>query len=248
MPSDATFLEVKNAFQSIAGLESLSSADEFFLTSSLNSAVQRAYNESDSWPRYLVVGEERLLIDDQIVPYASGCNCTDLLAASEEKVDCLESILAPQKLNGVDAWTHSASSTKPSYPSDPTCTTQIESSVSLKFIEMNGSNATLEWTRVNNDPACQASGSINWVISPNQSGTPNFGPPWSGSRGDTTVVNKDYAPGKYYVYAYGVNLNGNVFGETYQSKGSFTVSATGEIAKTIEVTNTIVEGSAGPCV
>jgi hypothetical protein len=96
MPSDATFLEVKNAFQSIAGLESLSSADEFFLTSSLNSAVQRAYNESDSWPRYLVVGEERLLIDDQIVPYASGCNCPDLLAACNAEaivlatsLDCL---------------------------------------------------------------------------------------------------------------------------------------------------------------
>jgi hypothetical protein len=32
MPSNSTFLEVKNAFQAIAGLESLTSADEFFLT------------------------------------------------------------------------------------------------------------------------------------------------------------------------------------------------------------------------
>jgi len=71
MPSNATFLEVKNAFQSIAGLESLTAADEFFLTSSLNRAVYRAYNESDSWPRYLVVGESRVILTDPAatVPY-----------------------------------------------------------------------------------------------------------------------------------------------------------------------------------
>ena len=72
MPSDSTFVEVKNAFQAIAGLESLTAADEFFLTSSLNRAVHRAYNESDSWPRYLVVGESRSVLTDpaSTVPYA----------------------------------------------------------------------------------------------------------------------------------------------------------------------------------
>lgn len=89
MQPDFTFTQVKNAFQAIAGLESLSSADEFFLTSSLNRAVQRAYDESDSWPRYLVAGEERLLVDDQVVPYASGCNCTDLLANCSEEYNKL---------------------------------------------------------------------------------------------------------------------------------------------------------------
>jgi len=36
--------------------------------------VHRAYNESDSWPRYLVVGESRLLLTDPAatVPYAEG--------------------------------------------------------------------------------------------------------------------------------------------------------------------------------
>ena len=66
MPTDVTFVEVKNAFQAIAGLESLTAADEFFLTSSLNRAVHRAYNESDSWPRYLVIGEERFLSLDKL--------------------------------------------------------------------------------------------------------------------------------------------------------------------------------------
>jgi hypothetical protein len=70
MPSNVTFLEVKNAFQSIAGLESLTAADEFFLVNSLNRAVSRAYNESNSWPRYLVVGEERTIESGQVVPYA----------------------------------------------------------------------------------------------------------------------------------------------------------------------------------
>ena len=78
MPSDATFLEVKNAFQSIAGLESLTSADEFFLLNSLNRAVYRAYNESDSWPRYLVVGEERSIVSDPVstIPYAENTKDT----------------------------------------------------------------------------------------------------------------------------------------------------------------------------
>lgn len=62
MPSDVTFLEVKNAFQAISGLESLTAADEFFLQNSTNRAVSRAYNASDSWPRYLTIGEERDLI------------------------------------------------------------------------------------------------------------------------------------------------------------------------------------------
>ena len=62
MPTDVTFVEVKNAFQAIAGLESLTAADEFFLQSSTNRAVSRAYNASDSWPRYLTIGEERNLI------------------------------------------------------------------------------------------------------------------------------------------------------------------------------------------
>jgi len=74
MQSDVTFLEVKNAFQAIAGLESLTAADEFFLQSSTNRAATRAYNESDAWPRYLVIGEERTISSSpaQTIPYAEG--------------------------------------------------------------------------------------------------------------------------------------------------------------------------------
>jgi len=72
MPSDSTFLEVKNAFQAIAGLESLTAADEFFLQSSTNRAVSRAYNASDSWPRYLVIGEARNIISLTISGLGAG--------------------------------------------------------------------------------------------------------------------------------------------------------------------------------
>jgi hypothetical protein len=74
MPSDVTFTDVKNAFQAIAGLESLTSADEFFLQSSTNRAAVRAYNESDAWPRYLVIGEARTISSSpsQTIPYAEG--------------------------------------------------------------------------------------------------------------------------------------------------------------------------------
>jgi hypothetical protein len=72
MPSDSTFVEVKNAFQAIAGLESLTSADEFFLQNSTNRAVSRAYNASDSWPRYLTIGEERDIVSLIVSGLATG--------------------------------------------------------------------------------------------------------------------------------------------------------------------------------
>jgi hypothetical protein len=76
MPSDSTFLEVKNAFQSIAGLESLTVADEFFLVGSLNRAVYRAYNQSDNWQRYLVAGEARTITSSTLIPYTEAGETT----------------------------------------------------------------------------------------------------------------------------------------------------------------------------
>jgi len=174
------------------------------------------------------------------------------LAAAKIKINCLEELLTPETLDGAGSWEHSASSLKPAYPFDPTsCTASIASNISAQAVGMNGPNVTIKWTRVNNDPACQASGSINWIISPNRSGTPDIRPSWSGARGDTTVVNKDYATGTYYIYAYGVNLDGNVNVEQYQYKGTLVISTSvaGEpnIERTFEVTNTVVEGEELPC-
>ncbi len=190
--------------------------------------------------------------------YLETCNtaletCNTELAAANQTINCLEELLTPETLGGAGSWEHSTTSLKPAYPFDPiSCTANLKSNISAEAVGMNGSNVTIKWTRVNNDPACQASGSITWIISPNRSGTPNYGPSWSGNRGDTTVVNKDYAAGTYYIYAYGGNLDANVNGEQYQAKGTFVVSTSGagepNIERTFEVTNTVVEGEELPCV
>jgi hypothetical protein len=59
MPSDVSLVDVRKSFQAVAGLESMTEMDNFFFQQSLNRAVQRAYDQSPSWPRYLVVSEER---------------------------------------------------------------------------------------------------------------------------------------------------------------------------------------------
>ena len=59
MPSDVSLVDVRKSFQAVAGLESMTEMDNFFFQQSLNRAVQRAYDQSPSWPRYLVVSEGR---------------------------------------------------------------------------------------------------------------------------------------------------------------------------------------------
>lgn len=61
MPSDVTFVNVRKSFQALAGLESMTETDNFFFEQSLNRAVQRAYDASEAWPRYLVTGEKRIV-------------------------------------------------------------------------------------------------------------------------------------------------------------------------------------------
>ena len=79
MATDYTFVQVKNAFQSISGLESLTEADEFFLIHALTRAAKNAYHESNLWTRFLVAGEERAVVvadSSPYVPYAEGVKDT----------------------------------------------------------------------------------------------------------------------------------------------------------------------------
>ena len=72
MPSDVTFINVRKAFQAVAGLQSMTETDNFFFEQSLNRAVRRAYDESPSWARYLVSSEERTLTSGNVIPFAEG--------------------------------------------------------------------------------------------------------------------------------------------------------------------------------
>ena len=77
MPSDVSLVDVRKSFRAIAGLESMTEMDNFFFEQSLNRAVQRAYDQSPSWPRYLVVSEERDIISIQISG-VTGTSATDI--------------------------------------------------------------------------------------------------------------------------------------------------------------------------
>lgn len=72
MSSDVTFINVRKAFQAVAGLQSMTETDNFFFEQSLNRAVRRAYDESPSWARYLVSSEERTLTSGNVIPFAEG--------------------------------------------------------------------------------------------------------------------------------------------------------------------------------
>lgn len=77
MPSDVSLVDVRKSFQAIAGLESMTEMDNFFFEQSLNRAVRRAYDTSDNWPRYLVIGEERNLISLTLSGASNTSNLVD---------------------------------------------------------------------------------------------------------------------------------------------------------------------------
>lgn len=66
MPVDLTFTEARQRFQSISGLESLTSADLFFLQNSFSRSALNAYHMSNLWPRFLRVNEARSLSSEPV--------------------------------------------------------------------------------------------------------------------------------------------------------------------------------------
>ena len=174
--------------------------------------------------------------------------CDEALAIANSKIDCLEDIVTPGELNGAGAWNHAVGTTVSANPPfSEACGYTATSSISIKFIEMDGANPKLQFYRVNNDSDCQANGSINWPISINYDGSSPLSIPWSGAKGATSALERTISPGTYYVYAYGQNLFDNAGQQELQAKGSFTLSGTGEIVRTITTSVTTTEGDAAPC-
>lgn len=66
---DVSYSYAERKFQALAGLESLTVADKFFLQNSFSRSALNAYHESNLWPRFLRVGQERALSSVSIVPY-----------------------------------------------------------------------------------------------------------------------------------------------------------------------------------
>ena len=67
---DRSYSDLKALIQALAGISSFTSDEDTKIKNLVNRRASQAYNTSPSWPRYLVVGEERTMTTDtQIVPY-----------------------------------------------------------------------------------------------------------------------------------------------------------------------------------
>ncbi len=193
----------------------------------------------------LILNEQILILNEQILSLEAEILILEAaLAAAYTTIDCLEDIITPEELNGVGAWSHAVET---SVTVQQACSYTATSNISIKFIEMDGVNAKLQFYRTNNDSDCQANGSISWYISINYDGSSRLQIPWSGAKGATSSLVRTIAPGTYYVYARGINLVDNAGAQELQAKGSFTLSGTGEIVRTITTSYTTTEGDAAPC-
>ena len=193
----------------------------------------------------LILNEQILILNEQILSLEAEILILEAaLAAAYTTIDCLEDIITPEELNGVGAWSHAVET---SVTVQQACSYTATSNISVKFIEMDGVNAKLQFYRTNNDSDCQANGSISWPISINYDGSSPLQIPWSGAKGATSSLVRTIAPGTYYVYARGINLVDNAGAQELQAKGSFTLSGTGEIVRTITTSYTTTEGDAAPC-
>ena len=170
--------------------------------------------------------------------------CETALAACTVKVDCLEDIITPGTVNGAAAWSHSASSYR---PQPVPCSASYVDAISVKYLETVGIDNIFQFARSNSAQGCVASGSINFAISTELGPGTALSISWSGDRGDDSLTTKSLSAGTYYVYAAGVNLNNNLYGEPWQYKGSFTISATNEVVRTITTSVTTTDGDAAPC-
>jgi len=193
----------------------------------------------------LSLNEQILILNEQILSLEAEILILEAaLAAAYTTIDCLEDIITPEELNGVGAWSHAVET---SVTVQQACSYTATSNISIKFIEMDGVNAKLQFYRTNGDSDCQANGSISWYISINYDGSSRLQIPWSGAKGATSSLVRTIAPGTYYVYARGINLVDNAGEQELQAKGSFTLSGTGEIVRTITTSYTTTEGDAAPC-
>ena len=68
---ERTYTDLLNLTQSLIGSGSLTTQEQSSILSFVNRRAYEAYNTSQSWPRYLVVGEQRTISSDpsQTIPY-----------------------------------------------------------------------------------------------------------------------------------------------------------------------------------
>tara|TARA_R110000803_G_C11966245_1_gene319273 strand:- start:245 stop:1003 length:759 start_codon:yes stop_codon:yes gene_type:complete len=181
-----------------------------------------------------------------------GANLGPALEAALEENECLTALVLPKDLDGVASWFHQATSFRPDYgppPGNPypTCTKIISSSFSVRWI----TGIQVEFKRFNVNPpitSCAATGNIGIAID-TQLRNPPVGIPisWGFTAGYSTATQNIALNQTYYVWAAGVSLNENSYTEPYAYMGSFHISATGEISRTINTTVSVAENEELPC-
>ena len=131
MPVDLTFTEARQRFQSISGLESLTSADLCFLQNSFSRSALNAYHMSNLWPRFLRVNEARSLSSEPVStvtytypesiqigpsPYVSGVTDAIYRSVFVDSFVLNDIYTLGENINGMPAWYSSiAGSTSYSY-------------------------------------------------------------------------------------------------------------------------------------
>ena len=65
-----TYSDLYNLVQALSGVGSFTAEEKLNILQFVNRRAFEAYRTSPSWPRYLVIGEERTLGTDGLVPYA----------------------------------------------------------------------------------------------------------------------------------------------------------------------------------
>lgn len=64
-----TYETLFNLVKSLAGVNSFTTEEDSYIMNFTNRRFQQAYDGSEFWPRYLVVGEARTVGADSVVPY-----------------------------------------------------------------------------------------------------------------------------------------------------------------------------------
>jgi hypothetical protein len=90
-----TYSQLVSLIKSLAGVNSFTPEENGYILNFTNRRLDEIYESSLMWPRYLVVGEERAISGNNIVPYSQADSLTirDFISISKEKPLVLKSVL-----------------------------------------------------------------------------------------------------------------------------------------------------------
>lgn len=67
-----TYTDLKALIQALAGVNSFTTEEDTKIVNLVNRRASQAYNSSPSWPRYLIVSQERNITSANLIPFSQG--------------------------------------------------------------------------------------------------------------------------------------------------------------------------------